>query len=167
MDPAGGSEQCLACVWMAQREEPHEKMPHEKLQLWREFCTRPHSPQSESICSPAPHGSVSWALTQHSGEPAALDGSYQAPGPLESRCAGQRLTHSHRRGSIRTAGARGFVPSHTSRGHRVWWEGTLAESFAGCPGCSDRTETQVSRPGDDLCTGAELRRSSWWNSKCS
>ena len=112
---------------------------------------------------------MSWALTQHSGKPAALDGSYQAPGPLELRCAGQRLTpqpqarqhqgprepeNSHPFTSFKTTKSGGKDISLLS----LYW-------LSGSPG--QEGDSSVKTQGDDLCTGAELRRPSWWNRKCS
>lgn len=148
MDPAGGSEQCLACVWMAQEGRTLMRRCHMRsFSFWREFCTSPHSPQRREHLLSRP----AWKCELGS-DPAqrrARCSGRLLPGPRALRvevCGAEAHSTATGEAASGTAGARGFVPSHTSRGHRVWWEGISLLSLcwlSGLPGQDGDSSVQT------------------------
>ena len=152
------------------REEPsNEEMSHEKLQLSVRILHIASQPTEMRTSTPALHGSVSWAPSQHSGERAALDGSYPALQPLELRCAGQRLTPQpqarQHQGPWEPENSHPFTSFKTTKSGGKGISLLSLYRLSGSPG--QEGDSSVKMQGDDLCTVAELRHPSWWKSKCS
>ena len=155
--------------WPRREEPSHEEMSHEKLQLLVRILHIASQPTETRTSTLALYGRVSWALTQHSGKRAALDGSYPAPQPLESRCEGQRLTPQpqarQHQGPWEPENSHPFTSFKTTKSGGKGISLLSLHWLSGSPG--QEGDSSVKMQGDDLCTGAELRHPSWWNSDCS